>query len=220
MRNFRRYRRVFKKRVPKNIYRFVKKQIDQNIENKLSTQDLHDNFGSLTTSYTEKCLTQLSVGPEKYKRIGNIVRIRSLEIYGALVGGASGVAADDPYNVVRIIVGVYNSGTLTPLGTAGYGISTVIRTDSDNAVGQLTHKILDKYVPLQVASNGTSAGFAPGVKIIKFYKRFKKPIVIKYDSTVNTSGSKQIIMSVVSDSTLPTHPGFEVGYVTITFEDA
>jgi len=158
------------------------------------------------------------------QRGGREIRVKKVRFNGNLVGGASENLLDDPYNVVRIIVGVYNDTAIAPMTSAGATINTdVFKGCYGNLDSYLVKKLYDKYIPLQVTGNekGGGDGYTPSVKNIRFTKVFKKGLLVKYPNDANQANpSRRLIVSMISDSGAVSNPGFATGYLTMEFEDA
>lgn len=211
------------KPVPKAVKSYVQRAIDASNENKYKVYSLVTQFGSLGNTWTETALTTITQGVGKEQRIGNRIRIKSLEIKGIISAGANQVLADDAWNVTRMVVGVYDGPTsLTPLATAARGMNDPIRKDYLSANGLLRKKYVDKYIPLMVTSTekGGGDGYAPQLKTVKYYKQWKKGILVQWSNDTATYPNCNLVVSLLSDSIVVTHPGFVAGYMVLTFEDA
>jgi hypothetical protein len=85
----------------------VRRAIASNIENKRAAYDLTQYFNSVPNAWAELNLTRITQGTDVFAHIGRRVNVRSIEIKGALAQGAAGGAFDDPYNCMRIILGLW-----------------------------------------------------------------------------------------------------------------
>lgn len=222
------YRRSYvrrpRRRYPSR-YRAVKaivnRAIDRHMENKIVSQRLNVNFGTITTAWVESTLAQVQQGTAENQRLGRKIRIKSVFMKGVIAGGTNEVATDDPYNYVRLILGIYNGSGLTPLATAG-----ALRDDPITTVlgcrSTLRKKLFDKYVTFQVTSTekGGGDGYTPQLKQIKYYHRFKNGLLINFGDDNVTYFDKMLFLSCISDSAAAPSPGFIGGYIGLTFEDA
>lgn len=216
------YNKGYKKYVPKPIKKFVYKALAKHTEDKFTSSNLA-YLNSIGSAWIEAVQGNPSQGIDKNTRIGNMIKIKSWYLNGVLAAGANGNLADDPYNVVRVVLGVYSGvATSTPLQTAGLTIDSVIRTDWQNARGTLIKKIFDRYIPLTVTGTekGGGDGYTPDLKRVKLYHKFKKPLTIQWNDNSNNYPNQKLILSVISDSLAVTSPGFVAGYQVCNFEDA
>lgn len=213
------YRKTY---VPRPVKKYVQKQIDRNTENKLRNLNLVTQFGTVTNTWNEYCFNTLAQGIAKEQRIGNKIKIKSLEVKGVIASGANELPTDDAYNVLRVVIALYDGSTVTPLATAGRGLNDPLRVDYLSANGRLKRKFLDKYVALEVTGTeqGAGDGYVPGLRHFKYYKNFKKGITINWSNDTTNYPSANLIMSCISDSVAVTNPGFVAGYAIMTFEDA
>lgn len=219
------YKRYQKKRYAPSVNRRIAqlaRKIDQNIENKQITVSLQATYGAITTNWTESDLTNISQGTGSANRIGRKIRIKSIEIKGVIANGDAETALDDPYNVVRCVIGLWaGPAGSTPLATALTTIQAPIRKNLGTR-NYLVTKFLDRYIPLTVTSTekGAGDGYTPMLKSFKYYKRFKTGILITYGDDTTSYPDKRLILGMVSDSTAVPSPGFVVGYLVMTYEDA
>lgn len=193
------------------------KAIHRNIENKVIWERLNIGWSSIGNIWSERTLVP-SQGTGISNRVGNEYRIKSIEINGVIAEGSSEVVTDDPWNVMRIVIGLWDGDNAAPL--SGLNMNDVIRkTISPQG---LMKKYYDKYIPLQVVSTekGEGDGYVPTLRKFKYFKLFKKPIVIKFGGSTATTANKQLVVSMISDSLAISHPGFVAGYWAISYEDA
>lgn len=205
-------RRRFRKRKPvnKDVVRFVKSQIHKNIEDKFSPLELPAVFTAVSTTWVETDLCSLSQGVGRGNRVGNSVKITSLEVEALLIG------ADD-YNVMRVIIALWTgaSGT-TPLNGLGYvapeyGMNSPYKTYYGTQ-SKMLRKLYDNYIVI----DKDNAIVAP----LTYYKKFKRPIHIQYGDNTSTYPSARLMMAILSDSGAVSHPYVLNGYSMVRFEDA
>lgn len=203
------------------VKKIVRREIDKATEDKQISQVLHTNFGSIGTAWSEQNLSTIPQGDGQSQRLGNRIKIKSIEIKGTLWQGSNNTVADDYYNTVRIMLATWNNKQDTPCVTSGLTIDDPINRIY-NGKGYLRHKYLDKMIPLTVASDidGAGAKFVPSGRLVKYYKKFKKPLFVQWTDDTNDYPNQSLVLSMVSDSSAVTHPGFEIGYVAIKYEDA
>lgn len=216
-----RYRRRTSK-VSRAVKRFVSKKLDSTVEDKFNIINMTaGGLNSIPSTWVEVSGCNPGQGTAKNQRIGTKIRIKSIEMKAVLSAGANGLITDDNYNVFRIVIARYSGQTATPLATASVGLNDPIKKDWSNARGTLITKYMDRYIPLTVTSTekGAGDGYAPGLKTVKFFKRFRNFVVQYNDDTINYPSSR-LILSFISDSAAVTNPGFVAGYCVVRYEDA
>ena len=204
------------RKIPPSFKTFVKKEIEKNIENKVNTLDLDDNFLTVGTTWVEHIMCNPAQGDGMTQRSGRQIKIKSLEIKGVLSAAADGSALDENRCIVRIIIGLFQGTVATPLATAGATINSPITRDQMTR-GRLVTKYLDRYVPLDVTSTekGAGDGYAPQQKGFRYFKRFNKPITITYGDDTATYPDKLLFLSMISDSAAVPNPGFVLSLIHI-----
>jgi len=210
------------KPVPASVKTYINNKLDKIMEDKFvnfSLTDVTYGFPSVGNAWTERELNLVAAGTESNQRTGRRIKLKSLEIKGTLAAGASGNVLDDPYNNMRIVIGLYDESTPLTTGSATMFLP-IMRTLGTN--GSLIKKYLDKFVALNVTSTekGQGDGYAPQCKTFKFYKKWKKGIFIDYIGTDADDGTKFLYMSCISDSAAVPNPGFVTGYILLKYEDA
>lgn len=224
MARFYRRRRFYRKKrfIPRAFKYYVNKSIHRNIENKFYTGSLVTVWSSVANAWIEQDLCYPAQGDGISARTGSSIKIRSIEIKGVIAQGSNESAVDDSYNIMRIVIARYNGGNLTtPLATAAASMNTPI-TNEFYTNGVMRQKYLDKYIPLNVQSTeqGEGDGYCPQVKSFKYYKKFKKPVTIRFGDSGTTNVTQRIMMACISDSAAIVNPGFVAGYWKVMFEDA
>jgi len=203
------------------VSKMVARAIDKATEDKLVVKTLRTDMSSIPiTTWTEINLCNPAQGLTNSTRVGRRIKIKSLEFRGIIAGGANESAFDDMYNTVRVVFALWNTTNDTPIGNAldrDYPLQSTTYTGAQ----KLIKKLYDKQIGFQVASTEKAAGdgYAPEVKSIRFYKRFKN-LYIEYADDSTTYPNKRLIMSCVSDSAAVPNPGFIGGYTFVKFEDA
>jgi len=215
------------KKVPKAVKTYVNRSISRNIQNKQVTFALPDlaDFDSIPNTWTEyDFVTSISQGEADGQRIGREIKLKSLRVKGVITGGQNENLLDDPYNVVRMVLGEYNNDSSSPLATYSVGINYDISKKLENGVSSvLLKKHLDKYMTFEAACNekGGGDGYTGQVKQFSIHKRFKGGLTVRYPADGNqTNPSRRLILSMISDSGTQPNPGVIAGYATLTFEDA
>lgn len=220
-------RRFYRRRpyVPRSVRSYVRRVVSSNVENKRSIFDLSTSYSSVPVSWNEVNLNRLPQGVDVFSRVGRRINVRSIEIKGVLCQGTAGSPADDPYNVVRVILGLYTgphdvgplfaSSTLTvnsPVSTWDVGGS------SSNQ--RMIRKYWDRYFSFSSPSPRNDSGYVPATTPFRYFKRFVKPMFIQFGDGTANSADKWFWLSMVSDSATIPNPGVISGYCVLTFEDA
>jgi len=189
-------------------------------ESKIINRSLSTYFPSISTTWSELDITNIGQGTTVQTRIGSQVHITTIRITGVIAQGSSQTALDDPYNVVRIVVGLYTAGGLpsTPLLTAGATLNSPICSQS-NTNGRLVRKFLDVYVPLHVVcvERDGGDGYVPSLK--KFDYSVRVSFRQTYGTDAATYPNHTVILSMISDSSAVPGPGFVAGRVETRFTD-
>lgn len=196
------------------------KAIHNNIENKLTYGTMTTHFSSISNTWAEQALTIVSQGTSLNQRAGNKIRIKSVEIKGVLAQGSNESLLDDPWNVVRCVIGLWNCDNITPLSTGSWPMERILRNSF--CPKGLIKKYMDKYIPLQVTSTekGGGDGYTPCVRTFKYFKAFKKGLLINFGDNSTNYPDRKIIVSMISDSGALVNPGFVTGYFGVTYEDS
>lgn len=208
------------RRVPYSVKRYVRSVLDAEVEDKQATWSLATAFASIGNTWTELSLAQPAEGVTGATRVGKKIRIKSLEVNGVCAGGASELATDDAYNIVRIVICTTDwSAGGTPLATATIGLNEVL---NKNRTQLLSKKYLDKYIPFEVSSTeqGGGDGYAPSLRKFKYYKRWKNGMPINFADDTASAPDKLLILGMLSDSAAVPNPGFVCGWVKVRWEDA
>lgn len=178
---------------------------------------LSDDFFTLSSSWSEKSYTTptyIPVGTSSLARIGTKIAITGFYLQGTLAGGQANTALDDRVNTVRMILGLWTSSTpMATIGTPNPMDAPLMR--NFNSGGLLLRKFMDRRISL-VSPGKDSTGYMTAQRLVKIYYKFRKPIAIDYSAaTVN----RNLVLSIVSDSSAVPSPGFTSGFVYLTFKD-
>lgn len=132
-----------------------------------------------------------------------------------MVGGQSNIVTDDKYNVARICVIEYESGT-TPL--VGFNLGAIL--DPRNGAYKGLIKVLHDQVYLLPSPGEDSTGYLPALREVTIDVPLNLDVsyVSASGGAVNLS-SHAVMIGVVTDSAAPPSPGFINGTATLTFED-
>lgn len=173
-------------------------------------------WSTISTAWKEIALEQIVQGVDVTQRVGDRILVTGIEISGVMAGGQTGTVADDPYNVLRFVFGVWEGyNNQTPLLTGGQTLSSSL----DKTICRGLEEVLyDKTVVLE-SPNSLSTGYQPAVRTFTWSHRFRRPIEITYNGTTTGSANKTINLGAISDSSLVPNPGFTSGFIKLTFID-
>lgn len=221
MRNAR--KRSFKrnyKNVSPSVKKYVQKAIAKNVETKFVNNTLiasPTDYRSIGNTWLETDLTNIAQGTGIAQRIGHEIKLKGFNYRGTLVGGQSNLATDDNRNTVRIVLGIWDATSSTPLTSNGATIDSYIAKDTTVSKG-LVKKLYDSVIELQTPGRD-STGYLPAMKQLRKFIKLNKHF-IRYYGSGSTNDNHKLILSMITDSAAPSHPGFVNGYVTVFFEDA
>lgn len=219
---FVRRRRMFRRRrsmrkVPTTVKRYVRRQVNKNVENKFKLADMTTNFSSVgSANWTELELNTIATGTAISERVGNEVKLMGFALDGTIVGGQSNLASDDNRNTFRIVLALWDATNAVPLATNGANLSSLITSRTVAGKG-LIRKFIDKTFNLP-SPGRDSTGYMPSMKRIHIFKKLYR--IIKYYGSATTNGNNKLILSMISDSALVSHPGFVNGRWSLYFQDA
>jgi len=131
----------------------VRRAIASNIENKRAAYDLVHYFNSVHNAWADLNLTRITQGNDVFARIGRRVNVRSIEIKGAIAQGATGVAFDDSYNVMRIILALWTglaTSNSAPLGSSSFTINSPI-SPWNSGVSSTAYRMQRKYLDIAIS---------------------------------------------------------------------
>lgn len=203
----------------KRIVAIAKKVAFGQIEQRYYDYACSAGFATISTSWCEALLSAIPQGTGLATRTGDKIELNGL-YYDALIENSYGaVWTADDFNVLRVVIGLYEYGTGTPLATTGLTMTQPIRKDTCNI---LQRKLYDEYIPLipnGISWNGASVINGVQVKHLKLNFVFKKPIVIRYTGSASTSGCTGLFLSIIGDSSVTPHPGIVNGYYSLRYKD-
>jgi len=195
-------------------------------EPKIVPYSLATDYPAIDNTWHEHNFGVLAEGVAGQQRLGERYYIESIYLTGHLMGGQS-VAADDPYNFVRIVIGLWNMGAgTTPLASLAAQMDDPLwkkapftGVDPAGLAQNLKWKIWDKTIKLQSPGMMADGDLMPAVRNVTYYKKFKKPIVMQFGNVATTYANHSLIVSMISDSSLAPSPGFLTGYIYVKFRD-
>lgn len=198
--------------------RYPKKSLRQQLTNleetRYASNYLAAHFSSIGATWSSReYIEAVALGDDIFNnRNGRRIAVTEFYMIGALIGGANNLTAlDDRYNVVRIVGTVSQSAT-NPVATGN--ISDIIGKRMEGVL--VEQKFVDKLIALP-SVGGDTTGIIPACKIIKIYKRFKKPVIVDYSE--GGVPNKRFWVSMISDSSGVPNPGFTLGHISFNFKD-
>ena len=198
------------KAVPKAVKRYVARKLDTAIEDKTQIGSMNSIFGSISTTWSHKNFCDIPEGTDSDDRVGRTIKIKELNFRTSL-------KPSDQYNHVRIVLGLYD-GHIAPL--TGKGIDSVI--NKRQMPDTVKHIYMDKLIPLTFNSydTTTTTEVCPVCKVVSYHKKFKTPITVKYSDETYTYPSQKLVLSMISDSIMSSHPSCVFGSWELVYEDA
>lgn len=178
---------------------------------------LPTSAASISSTWMEIDVSAITRGTEVTQRIGRTIRCIGFDMNSVISTGANQTAADDAFNVVRVVLGVYTAGSTTPLTDAGAGLNNYISALSYTR-GRLVRLLWDQLVPLQVAclERAGGDGYTPCLKTVS--TRIKFGQLISWGSADDYPNFR-VILSFISDSSAVVNPGFVAGFARMVFID-
>ena len=199
-------KKTYRRRAPRRRYRrrMTAKRVKQIVESSVNWKFRDSSFtNSVSDSATINELTQIAQGTAgtaaSDQRVDESIKIKS--IFGRLC-----MSVADTTNIVRVIIMQWNKST-APTSAAGplNATATVLSHYNVDANKGQYRVLYDKSYAM------TFDG--PGAKSIKFFLKFKKPLVCNYTSSSSTSGYKgRIYAYLISDSSAASHPSVDQNY--------
>lgn len=225
-RAYRKRRRSFRRRGARTFTRRVKRALMRVTEPKILPLSLVTYFPAVDNTWEEHSLGVLNEGVASQQRIGEKYWIESVYINGTLAGG-QGAAGDDAYNMFRIVLGLWTTeASTTPLAVLGANLDDPLwpkfgytGLDPPQLHSRLKWKIFDKLYKLQSPGMQAEGDLMPAIKHISIYKKFKKPILMRFGNTTTTYANHYLVLSMLSDSSTVPSPGFILGSVYVKIRD-
>lgn len=190
------------------IKKYVNNAIYKNMEFKYSACVITSIFSSIPTTWVESDLTSVNQGDTGVTRDGSQIQVHAVQIDAVLSNG-------DNRNTIRVILALWDHTSDSPLADNAAGIdSIIIKQNINGYTDGMIRKYVDQYITFTEPYDG-----GDDIKRFKYYKRFKKPLLIRF-STGGTTNSKRLILSMISDSGAVPNPGVINGHAHILFTDA
>nr|WAE42901.1 MAG: capsid protein [Cressdnaviricota sp.] len=209
--NLKHIRKYKSYRKSRNVRSIVKQVLHKNVEMKF--YEVNGSFtGAISNAWTgTQYLGAITPGTGPANRIGNKIRVTGFYFRGLLLGEQTGLATDQTYNQVRLVMLAADNGFVTANLPTG-SINQVI--DKSNCL-DLDYKIYDKLFLLR-SPGVDGVGFMPALKEVKIFKRMNSIINFK---TGTNFPDKNFGMYTQSDSTVIPHPAFATTTLRIYFTD-
>lgn len=199
------------------------------VEKKSIESYLNVYYSSIgSTTWTEQTLANIVQGMDINARIGRKISVLGVYLDGLLQGGFSGGAADDAYNVVRILLTTCRGLTAAPMQTMGATLDCPIKAkgraealEPINDRDILRSVLYDKQYILNakmVDTDGT--GYVGGPRRVRISHTFKRPLSVTWGTSGTNSPSVSLWLSMLSDSTIAPSPGFIYGTLKVIFVDS
>ena len=221
----RRFRRRFgtRKRL-RRMKKVIRKTVYNMAETKTYWYDL-TTWNTIGTTWRVQNLLP-SVGADFASLIGKKYELVGIRLSGTLVGGQSNLVTDDPWDHVRIVAcEMTGSARVIPVNmpTMTWGIHTPIRLKSpvspaDGTTCYIKRKLFDKTFKI-VSPGRDSTGYIQGTREVYIYKRFKKPLVLEYETNGQANPTSYVSVNFISDSSAVPNPGFANGVLEFFWKD-
>lgn len=200
-------RRKLKRRVSRSVKKYVAKKLDQQIEDKFYVVPMATALTPAAAWDYYDFTAQITQGDDVSNRTARKIKIKSLTINGVLQSQL------ETSGSLRLVIFTTYDQSATPLSTVTF--SELIQKN-DQGLSQLSRKYYDKYIVFNPILSATSYNS----RVVRYYKRFRKPIYVTYATSAETSISRRLVMAILTDSASPADLTFTAGYAKITFEDA
>jgi len=220
---YRKFKKSYKKAgVSKAVKAYVKKTIHANIEDKQVTTAITSQITTVHDAWEELTILNPAQGDAMGNRTGRSIKVKELEFKLIMTGGQHQTAADDPFDSVRIVVGIWQQES--PCAALDATAEWLPIQEKYLSEGILERELLyDKWFTLEATARGMAGdgdGYTPKPVIIKWKKYFKHPITITYGDDSTTYPNKYFVFSIISDSAADSSPVIYHGYTRAVFEDA
>lgn len=180
-----------------------------------SISDTWDSVSGTGSGYG--MLADISAGSGGHSRIGDQIYVRRFILKGALLGGQTGVAADDAYNQVRLllVIGPALRNIANDLIVAGVGLYSPITATTCPSIYK---KLYDRVIHMKSPGFNGGTGYMPCIKHIKINKRIMRKASYIYGTT--TPSRWDLYFLYVTDSAVVPHPGFQgSSRIWVTYQD-
>lgn len=168
-------------------------------ESKIATLNSVWNSVSTAGSFVP-LVSNIAAGVDSNARIGRRIRVFRVAFQGTALGGQTNSVADDPYNVMRIVI-----ISCVPGFTWSSGITVNSWLDPRYHAG-LFEVLHDQNILLRTSAKD-STGYIPAAKIVQI--NISCNTTLEYNSTSAAAPvGRELRAYCVSDSMAIAHPGF------------
>jgi hypothetical protein len=180
------------------------------IETKYFTINASNVLPSITSaSQTYSPLTNLTQGTEFTQRVGRSIKVKELRLSTWFIGGQGGIATDDAFNCLRLVVCRMSVGKTLTLSLA--------QPLDPRLQDGLGHVYYDRQVTL-ISPGPSGVGYQPAVK------EYELTLPMNYTQDFLGAGAgtltnEYLAIVAVSDSGVGPHPGMLQGLLTVIYED-
>jgi len=176
---------------------------------------LNASFASVSSAGTTLDVGALiAQGTQSDQRVGRSVFVKDLVFDATLEGGQSNLATDDSHNTFRICV--YAGGPAALIAA----LATVGSLSGWQGPENLSscRRVLHDSVHELVSPGRDSTGYMPALKKFKCVVPVNRRLV--YTGTAGSTVSfETIVLWMISDSAVPSHPGVTYGNFCLRFSD-
>lgn len=174
---------------------------------------LTGNFASVSTAGALQDLgTNIAEGSEMNQRVGRTITLRSLDVFGTLLGGQVNLVGDDSHNTVRIVVFEGQPGLVAA------GINWTLNTVADpRTINGCSRILSDRFYKL-VSPGRDSTGYVPAEQLVKFSVPLSGQMIFS-GAAAGTQSGRTIYMYMVTDSAGVPNPGFSTGVASLSWYD-
>ena len=156
-----------------------------------------------TTWIEQDIVAPITAGASYAARVGNQVWVTGVRIKAVITGGQTypiPVATDDPYNVFRLVLALWQRTT----GASAFCSGTALHTPIDPQFSPGIVKVyIDKTICLQ-SPGASGGGYQKAARMIDLWIPINTKI--NFTSNVASSNTQQLVLSFLSDSSTNPSP--------------
>jgi hypothetical protein len=203
---------IYNTKKGKRVKRGSRNYATRQITTRFHTESLTTVAPTISNTWTSYEPTYwIRLGTDYNGRLGREVTVSSIELRGMLVGGQNNLVTDDSRNIVRIVMAVVDA-SFGPSSLSPVSLNTPIT--NINVTG-LIRVLADRTFNLRVYS-ADSTGYVPSQVAVSM-KASVNSLFRYNDSIGGFSPVPEIYVMFLSDSSLPSNPGFVSGYLKTNF---
>lgn len=188
------------------------------VETKEDKHDLTTSYSSIGTTWTDVGYGGAAWGSASANAcVGNSLAMTKFEVKGWISAGAVDSAADDAYNMVRMVIykNLAPSSNTTPLQTAGITLQTGPLKEARNCPNGIV-VLWDKTICVKTTVGHT--GYIPTPTYVYKKITFKKPFKVT-KCPDSAYPNKDLRFACLSDSGVVPNAGFVAGWVRALWID-